>query len=65
MNISNRIKTSGRYYSVSLNVDFLKAVDKHIQNKPQYRSRADFVRVAVINQLNYEKKLYSKEEKVV
>jgi len=52
-----KIKPSERYFSVSLNVDFLKAVDEHIKDKPQYRSRAGFVRVAIINQMNCEKKL--------
>ena len=50
------IKKSSKYESVSLNVDFIRLIDEHIKNKPQYRSRADFVRVSIINQMSYEKR---------
>lgn len=46
-----------QYRSVSLNKSFISLIGKHIQDKPQYRSIADYVRVSVINQMNYEKNI--------
>ena len=48
------IKKTDRYESVSLNVNFMKVIDNYIKDKPQYRSRADFVRISIVNQMNKE-----------
>jgi len=45
-------KPGARYQSVSLAVPFIEKIKKHIQDKPEYRSIADFVREATREKMN-------------
>ena len=49
-----KTKDRCRYQSVSLPVEFIDKIKEHIEDKPQYRSIADFVKLSTINQMNYE-----------
>lgn len=47
-------KPRGRYAAISLPEEFVKVVKDHVKNSYRYRSMAEFVKVAVINQLDKE-----------
>lgn len=49
-------KPGVKYQSVSLAVPFIEEIKKHIQDKPGYRSIADFVREAVREKMQDEKR---------
>ena len=45
-------KPRPKYQGVSLPKEFVEVVRKHVINNPRYRSIAEFVKVATINQLD-------------
>lgn len=47
-------KPGARYQSVSLTIPFIEEIKKHIQDRPEYRSIADFMRQAARVQMQYE-----------
>ena len=47
-------KPGARYQSVSLAIPFIEEIKKHIQDRPEYRSIADFMRQAARAQMQYE-----------
>ena len=50
--MGGKTKDRDEYQSISLNKSFVNLIKKHIEEKPQYRSIAEFVRTSVINQIN-------------
>ena len=42
-----RVKPRVKYHSISLPVPFIEEIKKHILEKPEYRSIADFAREAL------------------
>lgn len=42
------------FQSVSLPVDFVRSIQKHIKDKPNYRSLADFVKIAILEQMKMD-----------
>jgi len=50
-----KTKERGRYQSISLSVDFIKEVKKHIINNPKYRSIAEYTRDALREKMKRDK----------
>jgi Arc/MetJ-type ribon-helix-helix transcriptional regulator len=50
-----KTKPRGKYQAVSLPYEFVEVIRKHVLNNPKYRSIAEFVKTAIINQLEREK----------
>ena len=48
-------KRKRHYQGLSLDKTLIAQIKEHIDDKPQYRGTTDFVRFAIINQMNYEK----------
>ena len=60
--MGGRSKERCPYHSLSLPAPFIKNIREHIKDMPEYRSVASFAKVALINQLNYERKIKLKEK---
>jgi hypothetical protein len=50
-----KTKERGRYQSISLSVDFIAEVKKHILKDAKYKSVADFTRDAIREKMRREK----------
>jgi len=53
-----KTKPRGKYQGISLPTEFVAVVREHVLNSPKYRSIAEFVKVATINQLEKDKNPY-------
>lgn len=56
-----RSKPKAKYQGFALAVPLIKEIKKHIKNDNQYRSVTDFVRQAVRNQMDTEKRIRNPE----
>lgn len=52
-----KTKPRGRYQAVSLPSDFVNEVREHVLNSSRYRSMAEFIKIAAINQMDKDKTL--------
>lgn len=50
-----KTKEGARYQSVSLAIPFIEEIKKHIKDRPEYRSVADFVREATRGKMHHER----------
>ena len=50
-------KPRAKYQAVSLPKEFVEEVTNHVRESKRYRSVAEFVKFAVMNQMNHDKHL--------
>ena len=52
-----KTKPRGKYQAVSLPSEFIKEVREHVLDSNRYRSIAEFIKIAAINQMDKDKSL--------
>ena len=50
-------KPRGKYQAVSLPSDFVKEVREHVLSSSRYRSMAEFIKIAAMNQIDRDREL--------
>ena len=50
-------KPRGKYRTVSLPSDFISEVREHVLNSSRYRSIAEFIKIAAMNQMDKDRTL--------
>ena len=50
-------KRRGKYLAASLPIDFIEEVRSHVLDSSRYRSIAEFVKIAAMNQMDKDKTL--------
>ena len=52
-----KTKPRGKYQAVSLPSEFIKEVREHVLDSNRYRSMAEFIKIAAMNQIDKDKEL--------